>query len=196
MSITPVDPSLVDRLNPIHQQIGFDIRDLRMKLNLIINQSGINPEPKPDSYQPEAVLVGELTRVSTNGIGSTKRDIALVARPDGLVDMALDASGDLLADNTPQTAVLMSLFSDRRVNRERGWWADQVIDRITGSRLWTLKRAKSTTETLRLVEQYTAEALQWLLDSEAAEDVSVHAQWSTKARGYLELTIHITPISS
>lgn len=73
--------------------------------------------------------------------------------------------GDLVAENTLRTAVILSLFLDRRAddddvlpngsNDRRGWWADTVApmteygiggglasgDRI-GSRLWLLSREK------------------------------------------------------
>jgi len=46
-----------------------------------------------------------------------------------------------------------------------------------GSRLWTLKRRKRTTETLRLYEDYTREALQWLLDDGVADTIKVSAAY-------------------
>lgn len=79
-------------------------------------------------------------------------------------DCGMEA-GDLVAENTLRTAVILSLFLDRRAddddvlpngsNDRRGWWADTVApmteygiggglasgDRI-GSRLWLLSREK------------------------------------------------------
>lgn len=44
-----------------------------------------------------------------------------------------------------------------------------------GSRLWTLERAKRTTETLRLAEDYAKEALNWLIEDGVAASIAVVA---------------------
>lgn len=108
-----------------------------------------------------------------------------------------DFSGDwvqtgpvLLADDGLQTAVLLSLFTDRlagvddalpdagdTVNR-RGWWGDAYADiagdRI-GSRLWLLAREKQTAAVLQRAQSYAREALQWLIDDGVAREVTVIA---------------------
>jgi phage gp46-like protein len=67
-------------------------------------------------------------------------------------------SGPILtAGNDLETAIIISLFSDRMAqpddvipdgsNDPRGWWADDTVP--IGSRLWLLRRAKQTKDTLQ-----------------------------------------------
>ncbi len=59
---------------------------------------------------------------------------------------------DLLTDNSLLTAVIISLFTDRRAldsdeipdgtRDRRGWWGDSFRERPVGSRLWLLSRER------------------------------------------------------
>lgn len=112
-------------------------------------------------------------------------DIALVIK-DNCFDINV-VKGDLERDGGLQTAVTISLFTDRRVSEEqlpplaesrRGWWGDmfpEIDQDQIGSRLWTLEREKRTTETLRLYEDFTREALNWLIEDGVASTISVSA---------------------
>lgn len=103
----------------------------------------------------------------------------------------------LLAD--PQAgAIILSLFCDARddaanPDNPRGWWGDAVPPGNRppwGSRLWTLgPRAKHTPQTLKLAEQYSREALQWLLDDGEAGTISVAASAPTPETLLLTITI-------
>jgi phage gp46-like protein len=106
-------------------------------------------------------------------------------------DWAL-AGADLAAGGDLATAVLISLFTDRRAdpddvipdgsNDPRGWWGDTGRDTPIGSRLWLLEREKRT-EAVRLrAEDYIGEALQWLLDDGVASSIEVVAQWALGGR--------------
>lgn len=102
-------------------------------------------------------------------------------------DYATDSIG-LLVDDGLQTAVILSLFTDRRANPDdtlpsassdlRGWWGDDypVVpgDRI-GSRRWLLSREKQLQSVLNRVIEYDQEALQWLIDDGVASSVTVNA---------------------
>ncbi len=96
---------------------------------------------------------------------------------------------DLKGDAGLETAITISLFSDRRIRPDelnpgetnrRGWFGDTLAeiegDEI-GSRLWLLARAKRTLETLRLAEDYSREALQWLIADGVARDIQVEAEF-------------------
>lgn len=92
------------------------------------------------------------------------------------------SGSDLASGNDLQTAVLISLFSDRIALADditpdgtadrRGWWADDAALPI-GSRLWLLERAKLTTDTLQAARDYITEALQWLIDAGAVDRIEV-----------------------
>lgn len=126
-------------------------------------------------------------------------DVALVFK-DELIDLNVIA-GQLQRDGGLETAVIISLFTDRRVTDEqlpeleegkRGWWGDLLSDidgDQIGSRLWTLERRKRTSETLRLFEDYAREALNWLVEDGIAESVTVEAEYNN---GRLEALISIT----
>jgi phage gp46-like protein len=114
-------------------------------------------------------------------------DLALVwSNATGAADLAM-IDDDLASDRGLITAVLLSLFTDRRAENDdippsgdssdrRGWWADQFADiegdRI-GSRLWLLDRSTLTNETLLRAQQYATEALQWMLDDKVVAGIAI-----------------------
>lgn len=132
-------------------------------------------------------------------------DLALVYDSLALdFDLALQG-GDLATDSGLRSAVLVSLFTDRRAEADdplpgapgdtdrRGWWADAWPavdgDRI-GSRLWLLARQKQTVDVLLRAQSYSEEALAWLIDDGVARSVQVEAQWVRP--GMLGLRVVIT----
>lgn len=109
---------------------------------------------------------------------------------------ALDGAS-LAADDGLETAVVLSLFTDRLdaaapAGARRGWWGDAVAEvpgDLLGSRLWTLAREKQTPQVLGLAVAYTQEALAWLVDDGVARSVGVSADWV--ATGVLGLVVTI-----
>lgn len=97
------------------------------------------------------------------------------------LDWSLGPLG-LAEDNSLTTAVLISLFSDARVDGQRGWWGDSYPDsssdrRLANSRLWLLDRAKQTAETLKNAKTYAEEALAALVEDGVASSVTVTASY-------------------
>ena len=96
-----------------------------------------------------------------------------------IVAGALDSGDDL------ETVVFISLFSDRQANSDdvipdgstdrRGWWGDQGQPVLLGSRLWLLSRSRLDDNAAKAAVIYAKEALQWLLDDQVAESVTVTA---------------------
>ncbi|REG57755.1 phage gp46-like protein [Paraburkholderia sp. BL6669N2] len=95
-------------------------------------------------------------------------------------------SGSLLTTGDDlQTAIIISIFSDRMAQPgdvipdgsgdPRGWWADDAVP--IGSRIWLLRRAKQTKETLQRAYDYLAESLQWLIDDGVVGRFDISAQW-------------------
>lgn len=114
-------------------------------------------------------------------------------------DIALDGP-DLATDEGLQTAVTLSLFTDRRAeadddipdgsNDRRGWWADawpQVEGDQWGSRQWLLYREKDLPSVLQRAQAYAEEALAWMLEDGVARAVNVRAERVRRAM----LGIHI-----
>ena len=106
-------------------------------------------------------------------------------------DFNFDVSAqDLEASTGLQTAIIMSLFTDRRAREDdvlpdsenldrRGWWGDLTSsyenDQI-GSRLWLLERSKITEDIIPRAKKYAEEALQWLVEDGVAVKVEVEAE--------------------
>lgn len=92
----------------------------------------------------------------------------------------------LAEDDGLDTAVILSLFTDRRAEADdaipdgsserRGWWADSLADVENdqiGSRLWLLSREKQLPSVLVKAKGYIEEALAWLVSDGVAKAVNV-----------------------
>ena len=138
-------------------------------------------------------------------------DVATIWDPNAFAGDWSLSNGDLVTDNGLQTAVEISLLTDRQANADdvipdgstdrRGWWGDLPLpgeptnadgsstDPI-GSRLWLLSRAKATPATALLAQDYCQEALQWLVDQGIAQQVLVETVWISDDK--LGVTVDIT----
>lgn len=128
-------------------------------------------------------------------------DIALVMGEFG-GDVVVDGL-DLARDDGLETAVVISLFTDRRATPEqvpaelpqddlRGYWGDvrpDVEGDQSGSLLWLLAREKQLPQTLSRAQQYAREALDWMLADRIATRIDVAADYV--AMGWMLLTIDI-----
>ena len=115
-------------------------------------------------------------------------------------DWLLDASS-LEGDDGLQTAIIISLFTDRLANvddvipdgttNHRGWWADALPESendLIGSRLWLLLREKETQAVVNRAREYVIEALQWLIEDGVAHRVDVITGWVDKVGGFITET--------
>jgi phage gp46-like protein len=96
----------------------------------------------------------------------------------------------LAEDDSLTTAVIISLFTDKRDTTAqpqdaRGWWAGDI-----GSLRWTLSRSKQNNEILQKLIKFDTAALQWLIDDMLVKSIDITAQWVT--RGVLTEQITIT----
>lgn len=119
----------------------------------------------------------------------------------GSADFAIEAN-DLATDDGLETAVSLSLFTDRRAEDgdalpsgdadRRGWWGDDFPavdgDRM-GSRLWLLARSKQTPDVLERAREYAREALAWLVEDGVAASVDATAE--VVRTGFLGLTVTV-----
>lgn len=111
-----------------------------------------------------------------------------------------------LQDRDLETAVLISLFTEARVEKRElklfyprlpavgtyqgGFWGDSFLDSSWGSKLWLLRAAKATSTNLNRARTYAEEALQWLIDEGAARSVLVEAERG-RDPSWLRLTVNI-----
>lgn len=113
---------------------------------------------------------------------------------ENMVGQWLYEEGDLATDQDLETAVIISLFTDRRARPNdpledeedrRGWWGDAQL----GSRLYLLHREKQTEEVRKRAIEYASEALAWLVNDGVALSVKVEAAWVRA--GMLVLSIEV-----
>lgn len=129
-------------------------------------------------------------------------DIALAFSDFRGGDIAL-AGQDLARDDGLESAVLVSLFTDRRAGAEqirpgddptdlRGWWGDvnpPVDGDRTGSLLWLLRREKQTRETLARARQYAEQAMAWMIEDRVARRVTVATEYGAPGVMHIEVVI-------
>ena len=86
---------------------------------------------------------------------------------------------DLEVDDSLETVVIVSLFTDRRahdddvVEDRRGWWSDNTF----GSRLYLLQPGVMNQDTVHRAHDYCVEALAWMLDKKLVSKIEVRAGW-------------------
>ncbi len=97
-------------------------------------------------------------------------------------------------------AVIISLFSWRRADSaddvdtdqsKQGWWGDSYSADKIGSKLWLLLRQKITDEVIARAQDYSKEALQWLIDDGLATSVNVTVERSESDYNRLDLTVEL-----
>lgn len=110
---------------------------------------------------------------------------------------------DLARDDGLETAVIISLFTDRRASTEqlpvelpqddlRGYWGDignATPSDQTGSLLWLLAREKQLPQILGRAQQYCREALAWMVEDLVATRVEVKAEFV--AQGWMLILVDI-----
>ena len=116
------------------------------------------------------------------------QDVAFKDVGGNCIDITVE-NGDLAAENGLETAVLISLFSDRfvpevelpeNIEETRGWWGDALStppEDLIGSRLWTFDRiGKINNETAIGMREAILEALQWMIDDGVAALIEVDTE--------------------
>lgn len=95
-----------------------------------------------------------------------------------------EGCGDLINGDDLQTAMIISLFTDRVARDDddidgedrRGWWGDMGEEHNIGSRLWLLRRQKLTQDVAQKAEDYAREALQWLISDGVVSSFTIATQ--------------------
>lgn len=125
-------------------------------------------------------------------------DLKLTQQNDGFWDLTL-TNGDFTLTEGFDSSLIVSLFADARADfsevvvpeLRRGFWGDETNDNPEmklGSKIWLLEQARRTSLTLNRLNDYTYQALQWLLDQNYSEDIKVTSSFlPTGAR--LNITI-------
>lgn len=95
-------------------------------------------------------------------------------------DFRLDARGDIETADQLDTALLMSLFCERRAapsempdpERRRGWIGNEATPGVEiGSKLWLYEQARVTRTTLNGIQAEAFAAVSWFVEDGLAERV-------------------------
>jgi phage gp46-like protein len=132
-----------------------------------------------------------------------------IATKKAIFDLSVTTE-DLLTEEGLETAVVISLFTDRRAastdplpdgeTDRRGCWMDATLDALSngqsdhgiGSLLWLLNREKTVPSVLARAKQYAEQALEWLVSDKIAESITVTAERLGPAgNNWLALSIEI-----
>lgn len=125
-------------------------------------------------------------------------DAVLTVDPtSGLYDFSLDSAGDILTDDFFDTALLYSLFGERRAAPDevvepqfrRGWIGTDPNGYENGSKLWMLSQARLTRSTLNSIQDEADKALEWLVDDGFAVSIDPAVATVSNGRVLLEVTI-------
>ena len=136
-------------------------------------------------------MIGTLWRYAQGMI-----DVLLEVGEEG-PDLVLEG-GDLAVDDGPSTAVILSLFCDRRATEDdklpeterdpRGWWAEEPGDRW-GSHLWLGERRAANAHAARLAQDRALEALAWAVEDGLVERVETAGEAQAGGRIILDVTL-------
>ena len=125
------------------------------------------------------------------------KDAVLTVDPaTGLYDFSLDAAGDIKTVDFFDTSILYSIFGERRASadevvdpqRRRGWIGNED-DFENGSKIWLLRQARLTRDTLNRLEDEAEKALQWLVDDGFAVSIGDIVANVSGGRVLLDVTI-------
>ena len=111
----------------------------------------------------------------------------------------------LVMDNSFHTAVILSLFIDKRAGRDdrlplnqtdrRGWCGSEIFAEREGdewgSLLWLYYISKATTEVDEAVRFTAKESLQWMVWQNLADRINVETSWSGESGERLAIRVRI-----
>ena len=112
----------------------------------------------------------------TNGIDATLTEL-----DGGLYDISIDSFGDIATADSFDTAILVSLLSDRRADasevaqseRRRGWIGNESTPgQEMGSKLWLYEQSRATRTVLNAIAGVARDALEWLVEDDFAVALS------------------------
>lgn len=114
----------------------------------------------------------------------------------GFYDFNIDDNGDIQTADFFDTSILYSLFGERRASpdevvepRLRRGWIGNSGSFENGSKIWLLRQARLTRDTLNKLEDEAKKSLQWLVDDDFA--VSIDEAVATVSQGRVLLTLTI-----
>lgn len=120
-------------------------------------------------------------------MADAKTDAVLNTAPFGnetLYDFQIDSCGDIQTEDTLDTAILVSLFTDQRAAPadvvksvlRRGWVGDlETPGDLYGSLLWLFEQSRLTGQVVASLGDMAQKSLKWMTDGSIATEVSARA---------------------
>jgi len=111
---------------------------------------------------------------------TTKYDVIL----DSNYDIQIASNGDILTEDFFDTAILMSIFCERRAEpsevpqseRRRGWIGNESTPGFEiGSKLWLYEQARAKRSVLLGIESAFEDGLQWMIDDKILKSLKIKA---------------------
>jgi len=112
---------------------------------------------------------------------------AVLTKNGGVYDFTLDTAGQITVEEAVDTAILMSLFCERRANasevpvssQRRGWIGNESTPGFeNGSKFWLYEQSRITRTTLNNIETAVRNGLQWFVDDGIATKITVTMELS------------------
>lgn len=125
------------------------------------------------------------------------QDVMLRKNSEDIYDLIIE-NGDVKTVNGLETAIILSLFTDARANkndvadayRRRGWLGSLLTlpeNYELGSVLWLLEQARLDQTALNDAERYAKRALAWLIDNGIADVIDITATKTDTRQGTLAI---------
>ena len=115
-----------------------------------------------------------------------------------LYDIDIDENGDIKSQDFFDSAILVSIFGERRANEaevlqshmRRGWIGNEgTPDFEIGSKIWIYEQARLTRSVLNGITTSARQSLQWLIDDGYASSIGVESVLTATGVN-LNVTIH------
>lgn len=125
-------------------------------------------------------------------------DVKLQLLPNGVYDITIAEDGDIASEDSLDTALITSLFTDARADasqvqqneRRRGWIGNENTPGFeVGSQLWLYEQARRNQNTFNDVSEETRSALEWLLTEGLADGLDINTR-SLSGSIFLEVNIN------
>lgn len=121
--------------------------------------------------------------------------------PGGIYDLKIGFDGDLETEDSFDTAIIVSLFTDARANesevleaaKRRGWIGNERTPGIEiGSKLWLLEQSRLTRSVMNQARDEARDALRWMVDDDLAVSIGNARAFQEEGKLLLEVTIQRT----
>lgn len=132
-------------------------------------------------------------------------DIAIERNDDGIYDIVIDGDRDLATVSGFETAIMCSLFSDRRAANDevadplkrRGWIGNLVSDTPGdnyGSGIWLYEQRRGTSEVIAAVSDEARQSLDWMVSGRMVRSIDAQASYDPAKRSMMLLMQAIDPL--